>query len=118
MIDELEQYETKNYRLVSKVDLLRVFAGEIKAIQSKAEFLKNEEQAFDPQDRTMSWFSGFAKKIRNSIIPGAVDMNDRSKLSVEDQRKVDDLYGQIDITLKEECYLCGEMLIGKFYILD
>lgn len=111
LIDELENYETKNYKLVSKVDLLKTFAGEIKATRSKAEFLRNEEQNLDPQDRAMSWFTGFAKKIRNSIAPGAAEMSERSKLSEEDQRKVEDLYSQIDMRLKEECYLCGEFLL-------
>ena len=117
LIDELEHYETKNYKLVSKMELLRTFAGEIKATQSKAEFLRNEEQNFDPQDRTMSWFSGLAKKFKSSIYSGPGDINDRAKLSAEDQRKVEDLYGQIDIIMKEECYLCGEMLIGNADLL-
>ena len=116
LVDELEHYETKNYKLISKMELLRTFAGEIKATQSKAEFLRNEEQNFDPQDRTMSWFSGLAKKFKSSIYSGSGDVNDRAKLSIEDQRKVEDLYGQIDIIMKEECYLCGEMLIGNFYL--
>lgn len=111
LLEELQHYETKNYKLVSKVELLRTFAGEINATKSRAEFLRNEETGFDPQDRTMSWFSGFAKKIRNSFAPGASELAERAKLSEEDQRKVDDLFGQIDERLKEECYLCGEMLL-------
>lgn len=111
LINDLETYETKNYRLVSKVTLLRTFAGEIRATRSKAEFLKNEETKFDPQDRAMSWITGFAMKLRNSIAPTANEFNDKSTLSHEDQRKVEDLYSQIDMRLKEECYLCGEMLL-------
>lgn len=111
LIDELEHYETKNYKLVSKVDLIKAFAGAISSTKSKAAFLRNEEQSMDPQDRAMSWFSGFAKKIRNSFAPGAAEMDERAKLSAEDQKKVDDLYSQIDMRLKEECYLCGEMLL-------
>lgn len=111
MIEELENYETKNYKLVSKVDLLRAFSGEIKATQSKAEFLKEDEGSFDPSDRAMSWFTGWTKKLRNSIAPESQGMGDRATLSIEDQNRVEDLYSQIDMRLKEECYLCGEMLI-------
>jgi len=111
LIEELENYETKNYKLVSKVDLLRAFSGEIKATQSKAEFLKEDEGSYDPSDRAISWFTGLKNKLRNSIAPGPQEMGDRATLSIEDQSRVEDLYSQIDMRLKEECYLCGEMLI-------
>jgi hypothetical protein len=114
LIEELETYETKNHMLVSKIELLRTFFGEIKAIQSRAEFLKSEEtKEFDPQDRAMSWFTGFAKKIRNSIAPGQNEMSETPKLSIKDQRNVENIYSQIDLRLKEECYLCGDILLDS-----
>ncbi|CAI2378217.1 unnamed protein product [Moneuplotes crassus] len=111
LVDELESYETKNYKLISKVDLLKAFSGEIRTTQSKAEYLEQEEGSFDPQDRAMSWFTGLTKRLRNSIAPGSNTMTERATLSAEDQDRVEDLYSQIDMRLKEECYLCGEMLI-------
>lgn len=110
LLSELQNYETKNYVLIPKIDLMKAFLGEINATKSKAEFLKNEETFADPQDRTMSWFTGFAKKIKNTLA-GPAELVERSRLSKEDQVKVDDLYSQIDSRLKEECYLCGEMLL-------
>lgn len=112
LIEELEHYETKNYKLNAKADLLRTFAGEIRATKSKAAFLRNEEtKTIVDGDRAMSWFTGIAKRIRNSIAPDANEINERAKLSLEDQRRVDDLYSQIDMRLKEECYLCGAILL-------
>jgi len=73
--------------------------------------LKDDEGSFDPSERAMSWFTGLTKKLRNSIAPGSVGPTEAATLSIEDQNRVEDLYSQIDMRLKEECYLCGDMLI-------
>ena len=63
------------------------------------------------ESETISWYSNIKRRIKDSIAPQ--EMREDIKMSKQDLTKIRELYSIIDNKLKEECYLCGQMLLDQ-----
>jgi len=96
------------------VDLIKPFNSEIKAIKSKFEMYKHDEnwKQGGSIDSTYSWISGYKKVTK--ILKESLTTNEmkeeeerRSRIPLEIQNKIEEIYSKLDEKLKEECYMCG-----------
>ena len=64
----------------------------------------------DSNEPAMSWISGITRRIKDSLAPQAM-IEESKQIPEGEKAKIIDLYERIDKKFKEECYLCGSMLL-------
>ena len=109
LIEALEHYETKNIHLRTLLDQIKQFHSEIQTIKHKHELAVQDSMPREAE--TISWYSNIKRRIKDSIAPS--EMREDVQMSREDATKIRELFSIIDGKLKEECYLCGQMLLDQ-----